>query len=365
MKFQPIKTNDDLAREYFAEHNMNYDDNNHSGTGESMSELFARIRNKDKKSGLLIVKDMPTWLEEAALKPESKQLFGEIWFEDELCILFGDTGTGKSILAYQIADSIGSGQRTSMLDLQVPPQTVLYIDCELSAKQLLTRYTNEETKEVYPLSRNLKRAEIDPTNMPPVGMDYETYLAAEVEERIKATGARILIVDNITYLKNETEKAKDALGLMKHLKNLKAQYQLSILILAHTPKRDLSKPISRNDLAGSKMLINFCDSAFSIGESTHDKNLRYLKQIKARNTEILYGDDNVILCSVSKPGGFLSFNYAQHTTEAEHLKVWTEKERDERVNEAKQMHEEGKTQRQIAEHFSVSVSTVNSWLKKS
>ena len=56
-----------------------------------------------------------------------------------------------------------------------------------------------------------------------------------------------MIIDNLTYLKNETEKAKDALPLMKHLKALKRKYGLSILALAHTPKRDATKQLSRND----------------------------------------------------------------------------------------------------------------------
>jgi len=47
------------------------------------------------------------------------------------------------------------------------------------------------------------------------------------------TGAKILIIDNLTYLKNETEKAKDALPLMKHLKALKSKYRLSILAIMY------------------------------------------------------------------------------------------------------------------------------------
>lgn len=53
---------------------------------------------------------------------------------------------------------------------------------------------------------------------------------------------------------------------MKQLKTLKNKYDLSLLILAHTPKRDLSKQLTRNDLQGSKMLINFCDSCFAIAK---------------------------------------------------------------------------------------------------
>lgn len=97
-----------------------------------------------------------------------------------------------------------------------------------------------------------------------------------------------MVIDNLTYLRNETERAKNALPLMKHLKALKNKFDLSILVLAHTPKRDMTKPITRNDLQGSKMLINFCDSSFAIGESSKDKSLRYLKQIKVRNSEFKY-----------------------------------------------------------------------------
>ena len=93
-------------------------------------------------------------------------------------------------------------------------------------------------------------------------------MAESLVRCITETGARILIIDNLTYLKAENEKAKDALPLMKHLKALKSKYSLSILAtLAHTPKRDMSKPLSPNDLQGSKMLMNFCDSSFAIGKS--------------------------------------------------------------------------------------------------
>jgi hypothetical protein len=46
------------------------------------------------------------------------------------------------------------------------------------------------------------------------------------------------------------------------------------------------------------MLINFCDSSFAIGEATK-KGLRYLKQIKARNTEIKFDAENVKLCRIN------------------------------------------------------------------
>ncbi len=63
-------------------------------------------------------------------------LFGDLWKEGGLAILFADTGLGKSILAMQIAESIALGTacippsafRTPHL---APAQKVLYLDFEL------------------------------------------------------------------------------------------------------------------------------------------------------------------------------------------------------------------------------------------
>src|ERR1700733_2748316 len=50
------------------------------------------------------------WLELARREPEAKMLFGELWHQGELCMLFADTNTGKSVLAVQIGESIARGQ---------------------------------------------------------------------------------------------------------------------------------------------------------------------------------------------------------------------------------------------------------------
>ncbi len=63
-------------------------------------------------------------------------LFGELWCEGEICILFADTNVGKSILATQIADDIGKGKNEEGLKVEVEPQPITYFDFELSDKQL-------------------------------------------------------------------------------------------------------------------------------------------------------------------------------------------------------------------------------------
>ena len=179
-----------------------------------------------------------------------------------------------------------------------------------------------------------------------------------MERSITETGAKVLIIDNLTYLKNETEKAKDALPLMKHLKDLKSKYGLSILALAHTPKRDLSKPIKQNDVSGSKMLINFCDSSFTIGESQSDKNLRYLKQIKQRNTEQIYDAENVCVCQIDKPHNFLMFEFVNFGKEWEHVKQHSENDKEKLKEKIIELKQQGRSYRKIATELGISHTKV-------
>jgi len=331
-------------------------------TLEHIDEIIKQGHEAKESKGLFTVKTASRWIEQAKTRPIPKMLFSEFWFEGELCILFADTNLGKSILAVQIGNSISRGEQIRGFNLETTKQPILYFDFELSDKQFENRYSIK-FEQHYNFDNNFVRVEINPDASIPEALSFEDYLNYSLERSITETGAKVLIIDNLTYLKNETEKAKDALPLMKHLKALKNKYGLSILALAHTPKRDLSKPITRNDLQGSKMLINFCDSSFSIGESHSDKNLRYLKQIKQRNTEQIYDAENVCVCQIDKPLNFLLFEFVNFGKEWEHLKQHTEKDRDnlnEKVIELKQL---GRSLRDIGAELGISHMKVSRILK--
>lgn len=291
-------------------------------------------------------------------------LFGKFWHQGEVCILFADSNLGKSIVAVQIANAISCGVANAPFDVDTPAQPVLYCDFELTDKQFEARYSQDYSNH-YAFNQNFYRAELNPELEIPQGFEsFDDYLIYALERSVKQTNARILIIDNLTYLRNETEQAKDALPLMKQLKNLKNKYNLSILILAHTPKRDLSQPITRNDLQGSKMLMNFCDSAFTIGESSADPGLRYLKQIKQRNTEQVYGEGNVCLCQITKPVNFLHYEFVGFGEEREQLKR-AEKPTPELLAKINHLKERGYTLREIATTIGgLSHQKVDRWLRK-
>ena len=143
---------------------------------------------------------------------------------------------------------------------------------------------------------------------------------------------------------------------MKKWKQLKNKYGLSVLILSHTPKRDASKPIGRNDLIGSRMLLGFADSCFAIGESAKDKNVRYIKQIKARNTEIVFDSENVILCEIKKENSFLHFDNYDTGDEYEHLTSFTSDEKQDLQVQIWTMKMDGKSFREIGKELGITHS---------
>ncbi len=319
----------------------------------------------DEPDELLTIRTAKSWLKRASKQPVPKMLFGKLWFEGELCILFADSNLGKSILAVQVANAISIGKAQHPFDMECEAQPVLYCDFELSEKQFEARYS-VDFADHYDFTDNFYRAELNPESDVPKGFkNFDEYLYAILERSIVQTGAKIIVIDNITYLRTETEQAKDALPLMKHLKALKKKYSLSILALAHTPKRDLAKEITRNDLQGSKMLMNFCDSSFTIGESVMEKQLRYIKQIKQRNTDQVYGSDHVIVCEINKPHNFLQYEFKGYGTEHEHLRKPKRGEGYEHMDEALQLREQGLTLREIGDKLGVPFQKVDRMVKAS
>lgn len=323
-----------------------------------------KLKKQDETSGCLIVKPANTWIEEAKLRPIPKMLFGEFWFEGEVSVLFADTNVGKSILAVQIADSISRGKNIEGLKLEVDPMKVAYLDFELSDKQFEKRYSDNYTNH-YTFHDNFLRAEINPEMELPKEFDtIEDYLNQSFSSVILNNDAKVLIIDNITFLKSDNERAKDALLIMKHLKMLNRTYGVSILVLAHTPKRNSANPITKNDLAGSKMLMNFCDSAYAIGESASEPDIRYLKQIKQRNTEKIYHDNNVIMCRITQPHNFLKFEFIGYSSEIEHLSRVEYKDIEDRDTSIMELKEKGLANTQIAKELGISEGTVRNRLKK-
>lgn len=235
-------------------------------------------------------------------------LFGSLWYEGEVACLFADSNVGKSILAVQIGQAVAELERK-----------VLYYDFEMQDDMVGQRYMSDGG-EPYAFHENLLRPRTD------YGMLLGARSAQRAFERIQAdvsaTGARAVIIDNLTALCPQSETGLDATLFLFGLKDLAEKSGVSVLLLAHTPKRDMAMALTHNDLGGSKRLFNFFDSIFAVGFVPGSKDMRYLKQLKCRLGQVRFDENNVLLMELRKEGdtGFLGFHTTGNGVEREILK---------------------------------------------
>lgn len=153
------------------------------------------VADSFEKVGMFSIKTANQTLSDAALKPDPIPLWKKIWHLGEVACLFSDSNLGKSILAVQIATKIAESQ------------SVLLFDFELSEKQFQMRYTGD-FGEYYKFPDKLFRVEINNEHLSISNLDSS--IIDNIEQAAIQTEAKILIIDNLTYMCIDSEKGKDA-----------------------------------------------------------------------------------------------------------------------------------------------------------
>jgi len=277
-----------------------------------------------------------------------KKLFGSLWAQNELAILFAEDGAGKSILSVQCGCAIAGGQSVHHLfPVEVEAQPVAYIDAELSDYQFYNRYPNA-------LPDNFNRFAFDEASALS-GATIE-YVIEQVEAAANECNSKIIILDNLSALCSMADltKTSDSIQLMGLLNELKKK-GFSILVIDH-PRKPMRegdfKIISKHDLQGSKMKSNLADSVFTIGKSIQNERLRYIKGLKVRSFDSAFTTKGVATMELNTNPlrlDFVGINY-----EFEHV--------NERKAEVQKLAAEGVTQTKIAEKMGVSQQAVSKML---
>ncbi|CAN5417493.1 hypothetical protein BH10ACI2_BH10ACI2_03620 [soil metagenome] len=345
-----------------------------------------------KRPTMLYSRAMDEWIGGVDQRPPVDGLFGPFWQRDELSILFAGTGVGKSALAVQIAEALARGAAFPPFSAAAPDELererVLYIDFELGPSQLIARYarmSNDGTafRDKYRFSSNLIRSELDWNGGITEGYNgFSDMFFTSLRDEVEGHEARAVIIDNITFLDlSSTSNANIALSIMRDLAELKNAANISILVLAHTPKRRPWDPLTGMDLQGSINLGNFADSIFAMGSSRLGADLRYVKQVKVRTGTAEFGAGHVPIFRLGKfdyrnqlengenpgPANFLGYRFVEFGTEAEHLTLTRKaalRERKGRVSNklllverAKCLAAEGKSSEQIGAELGISKTT--------
>ena len=361
------------SRHFASEHYVSENGTNYHHltelTDEHLPDLaFLRYNN------LFTARTANAYLKTPLQRPARRQLFGDLWLEGELMLLFADTGLGKSALAVQIARALAGGEPIEPFEVTTGPQRVLYFDFELTDEQFAARYTDPEgnsddEEPLFPLGF-IRCAPREDPGKPDEFDDYYSFLIHSVTDTIKFSAASVVIVDNITWLSASTEHSAAAQRLMRTLVELKNRLGLSILVIAHTPKMRRGIPIELNHLQGSKMLANFADNIIAMGRSCGGKDLRYLKPLKQRNAAARFDEMSVPVFRLAREGRMLGFTFVDNEPETRHLEGYlrgaalAEAIRHDRMTRAIELANAGDTVRQIAEKLGISTGTVSVYLNK-
>ncbi|RZK26161.1 MAG: AAA family ATPase [Flavobacterium sp.] len=290
-------------------------------------------------------------LKDAFLTPDPIELYPPLIIQGELVILFADTGIGKTALIVQIGIHIAKSD-----------YVVLYVDLELSDKQFEKRYRDENGVH-FKFPENFFRAGYSSLRKMPE-KDYDKFFIDSLEESIKRTNATVIIIDNMTkVVAGDTDSAKNAIPIMNSLSALKFDKKLTFIILEHNKKVDDWKPISLNDLQGSKMKSNFADSVFTIGRSAKVKGIRYIKQLKVRSAELEYDSENVLICELSKDNGFLGFKEIGKGNEYDLIRTINEEDKSFNTEKILTLKEQGLSNVSIAKELGVTEGAIRKRLK--
>lgn len=273
---------------------------------------------------MLKIQTMNDAVAEGEKEGVARKLCGSLLTESDVCFFYSEPGIGKTAVVVQIGDAIARGKSfidTSEFQNECGPKDVLLIDFELQNSELFSRYSGESKGiiEKYQFADNFKRASIKADF---IDFDQaEHFIMLEVETLILQEQPELIIIDNITYLTSEASDNKMATKFMKKIISLqrKSENKMSIIVIAHTKKRDRSQPIEKEDMKGASEISAFAKNMVGIGYSKKDNKLRYMKQTKVRNNICELDADHVALFEIDKPDLRLKYIFQQFTTEVEHL----------------------------------------------
>ena len=319
----------------------------------SYSNAYKHLRKVDP-SGILKLSKVNHSIITGSKQDQQKRMVGTLLREGDLAIFFGDEGTGKSVFSYQIGDAISKGVDLIEMDglhNQCKPKDVIMFDFEMVERQLFDRYSKEGNP--YSFSDKFYRVSMDSswTDMD----NMATKIIDHIEAIIKTKEPGLAIIDNLTWICDETTDNTIATKVMKKLLALIKQIKgLTILVVAHTPKRDRSQPLESRHLAGAKSLSNYASALFGISKSMKDSNVRYIKQLKCRGDEEIFTEDNCLEFTIVKENAQLIMECIGTAFEKEHLQYEDMEDKGAMVNDLiRELDAKKYSSRKIAEEIKI------------
>ena len=316
---------------------------------EAIRGAVKKARNAPRRLGRLKLQTANKWIEDAKAQPDPEHFYHGMFVEGEITVVFSAPNSGKSLFCIQVAESIARKRK------------VVIVDCEQSSKQFQKRYTNDDTGSTHLFPENLLRAEVDSELLDTV--DQDQAILDSVSQAAKE-GIKDVIIDNISFVCVDTEKSQTSVEFMRKMIKLKKKFGLTIIIVAHTPKRDPSRPLLQTDLSGSSKLMALIDAAIAIGVSSQAPHLRYAKHVKFRSGEYPCPADHVALYRLEKVDNYTQLVFQDYGDEKDHLREKNALTEMEDMQEFVNLKAKGMSLKEISEETGFAKTTIHRKLKK-
>ena len=327
--------------------------------GDTSDEDLEELMNQP----LVSLVDM---LEAKKNEPQELPLMGHFIFRSQITFLFGSPGVGKTFMCFQLANALAGGTKFEPYEAPIAPADSLYLNFELSENQLKRRYVKDGVVKpmnsgVYLLPDNMRFLDWTPDLL-------ATYVRKKLEQN---PGIAAVWLDNISFLLEKLGDGDIAIAFMKAIKKVVEDLHVALIVLAHTPKVNMSEPFSMYTMSGSASFVNFGDAQIGMRESGTQAGTVLMIDTKMRDEEKKFPNSHAALFSLTPNHmGYVELEFAGTGAESDHLRARGGRGGGnvrqalgaERSAIAHRMNNRGVVQRTIAEDLGVSERTINRML---
>lgn len=242
--------------------------------------------------------------------PEQSFLVKNLLSENSVNFLSGEEGSGKSLLAMNLALSVAINADSWLQYEIVKHGKVIYLNNELSfvdfARRLKTMGKN------LPARGDISNL-IVPKEVPALEDCWETL--NELCEREKPC---LIVIDTLYFCHNQDENdSSDMKALMRQFLSLRDKYGLAVLLIHHTKKGANLQKMHNDQMRGSNVFGGVTDTIMQFRRSALDEKMRIIKPTKFRHVS----DDNRKCRLLSLHAETLWFKDEGETEEGEHIAI--------------------------------------------
>jgi DNA polymerase III delta prime subunit len=348
---------------------------------EGEARVLARQAEAERKAKPFLLKSLGNLKKPKVRKPLWLNATGDVtyWATRELCILAGDNGVGKSLVALQVARQLimqnseckmENGEEASTEGNPSPqqvlkqsrylsgqddvPNKVLYIDWELTEEDFAERFGEDVPENFFWAGFNMDG------EMPKSVPDKVEWLLQNFTTTVKDTGATILIIDQPDRLHLSPQKWTE---FLIKLKALMREYDLSVMLALSNKSRHTGRACGVNNIPKGNLLIPCSDSVIMVAQNQRRTCERYIKVVKNRNRPAAEDLELINVIEIEESEGYLSIKTWGQQAERDMLPPNAAERKNRLIMKAEMLWNEGLSCLEVGERMMVAESTIKSWLR--